>query len=168
MVSSRSVRLLVVWAIVALLPGLCTAATFIVTKETDDDGPCAPDDCALREAVLAANALPGPDLIILPGGTHRLTILGIAGENASLSGDLDIHDHLEIRGDPTVPTIIESAVGNERVIQAADGSLTLVNLEITGGQTSDGGGGFVPSAPTSSYVTAPYAETERGSMVAVS
>ena len=117
-------RTLIALVMLVLLPGLTAAATFVVTKETDDDGPCAPDDCSVREAVLAANALPGPDLVILPGGTHRLTIVGLTGENGSLSGDLDIHDALEIRGDPMVPTILQSTVGNERVIQAITGSLT--------------------------------------------
>lgn len=137
-------RTLVAWAMLSsLLPGLGSAATFVVTKYTDDDGPCTPDDCALREAVLAANAVPGPDLVILSSGTYRLTITGLTGENASLSGDLDILDDLEIRGDPMVPTIIESTVGNERVLHAiGGGSLTLVDLEVTGGQTTEGGGGI--------------------------
>ena len=136
-------RTLVTLAMLVLLPELGAGATFVVTKGTDDDGPCTPDDCALREAVLEANALPGPDIILLSGGTYRLTILGLTGENDSLTGDLDIRDELEIRGDPIVTTTIESAVGNERVIHAiGDGSLTLVDLEITGGRTPEGGGGI--------------------------
>ncbi len=34
-----------------------SAATFVVTKEEDDVGPCEPEDCALREAILAARSL---------------------------------------------------------------------------------------------------------------
>ena len=44
-------RVLVACAMLALVPGLSAAATFVVTKETDDDGPCTPDDCAPRWAV---------------------------------------------------------------------------------------------------------------------
>jgi CSLREA domain-containing protein len=47
-----------------------------VTKQADDDGPCLPDDCALREAVIAANEAPGADTISLPRGEYRLTLEG--------------------------------------------------------------------------------------------
>ena len=33
-------------------------------------------DCSLREAIIAANANPGPDIITLPAGTYTLTIAG--------------------------------------------------------------------------------------------
>ena len=49
---------------------------FRVTTTADDDGPCEPDDCALREAVLAANALPGMDMILVPPGEYNLPSKG--------------------------------------------------------------------------------------------
>ena len=49
-------------------------ATFTVTR-TDDtsDGSCDAD-CSLREAVIAANAAPGADTVLLPAGSYDLTI----------------------------------------------------------------------------------------------
>ena len=56
------------------------AATFTVTKIADtNDGVCGAD-CSLREAIGAANALPGADVITLPAGTYTLSIVG-AGED---------------------------------------------------------------------------------------
>lgn len=47
------------------------AATFTVTKTADTaDGTCSNSDCSLREAIIASNALPGADTIILPAGTY--------------------------------------------------------------------------------------------------
>lgn len=56
------------FAIIAFAP-TCEAASFQVTRFDDPvpDG-CAVDDCSLREAVLAANALPGADTVRLWSG----------------------------------------------------------------------------------------------------
>lgn len=56
-----------------LLPQLAAAATFTATR-ADDPLPdtCLPADCSLREAVLAAEATPEPDVIALPAGTFQL------------------------------------------------------------------------------------------------
>ena len=77
-----------------VVPRPAPGAVFVVTKEADDNGPCTPDDCALREAVLAADALPGADVVQVPPGTYELT-LG-AEEPISFSGELDIEDDVEI------------------------------------------------------------------------
>src|SRR5207253_7588365 len=67
-----------------------TAATFVVTTTADtNDGACTVVLCSLRDAVIAANASPGADIITLPAGTYTLTIGG-RGENAAATGDLDI------------------------------------------------------------------------------
>ena len=78
-----------VWIVLAGAPN-AAAATFAVTR-TDDPAPdaCDPSDCSLREAVLAANALPGSDALLLPAGHFRLSIPG-PGENAGAAGDLDL------------------------------------------------------------------------------
>ena len=59
-----------------LLPQLAAAATFTATR-ADDPLPdtCLPADCSLREAVLAAEATPEPDVIALPAGTAKTVIL---------------------------------------------------------------------------------------------
>ena len=54
-------------------------ATFVVNTTADGaDGSCdpSPSDCTLREAIVAANASPGVDTIILPAGVHALTLTG--------------------------------------------------------------------------------------------
>lgn len=73
------------------------AATFIVNDTTDavdaapGDGVCltAAGQCTLRAAIRQANALAGPDTIVVPAGTVVLTLVG-TGEDAAVTGDLDI------------------------------------------------------------------------------
>ena len=55
-------------ALHAMLSGRALADTFQVTKTFDSrDGACDAD-CSLREAIIAANARPGPDTVIVPAG----------------------------------------------------------------------------------------------------
>ena len=91
---------------VALALGMATvarAATITVNSTADavvNDG-----DCALREAILAANsdtavdacgAGSGPDVVVVPAGEFWLT--GAANEDAGLTGDLDVTEDLELLG----------------------------------------------------------------------
>lgn len=82
------------------------AATFTVTKTFDtNDGVCNAD-CSLREAVRAANAGAGADLINFGvNGTFQLTLAG-AGENAAATGDLDITGPVTIQGNGSGNTIV--------------------------------------------------------------
>ncbi len=84
------------------------AATFVVTKTADtNDGACNAD-CSLREAVIAANAAAGADMITFgTNGTFQLTIAG-ANENASAMGDLDVTQALTIVGNGTGNTIVQA------------------------------------------------------------
>jgi len=123
--------------------GAASAATFQVTKTADENGACDPGDCALREAVLAANALPGPDIIEVPAGTYLLTIPGTQ-EYESFQGDLNIVGDLEIHGSRTGKTVIQSVVP-DRVLSAQAPPLTpwlirLSDLVISGGSSVLGGG----------------------------
>src|SRR3989304_4016322 len=63
------------------------AATFTVTR-TDDPPPngCAPADCSLREAIIAANDAVGADTITLTAGAYNLTIAGAGGGAAATRG----------------------------------------------------------------------------------
>lgn len=133
--------LAIVWLGCALFLGATagSAATFVVTKETDDDGACEADDCALREAVIAANAAPGPDSIVLPGGTYQLSIPGHT-ESASFTGDLNVLDDLELLGDPDRPTTIVGD-GGDRVLKIDDCTVLISNVTITGGWNGASGGG---------------------------
>ncbi|MEE8523817.1 MAG: right-handed parallel beta-helix repeat-containing protein [Thermoanaerobaculia bacterium] len=133
-------RLAILWIWCGLAPATSAgAATFVVTKETDDDGLCEIGDCALREAVLAANAAPGPDSIVLPGGTYQLSIPGPA-EGSSFTGDLDVLEDLELLGDPGTPTIIVGD-GGDRVLEIRRSAVLISNLTITGGSVGSSGGG---------------------------
>ena len=63
--------------LLGLMPALAHAQTFKVTR-TDDPAPgaCAPGDCSLREAVIAANVPGGPTRSRLPADNYRLSIPG--------------------------------------------------------------------------------------------
>src|SRR5712691_8059155 len=93
-----------VWLALAGAPN-AVAATFTVTRTDDPSpGPCD-SDCSLREAVLAANAGSGGDMIVLPAGHYRLTIPG-PGEDAGASGDLDLTKSVTISGAGARATVI--------------------------------------------------------------
>ena len=110
--------------IISLL-GLCLAGgiassqastTFTVNSTADDidavsgDGICEtmPGNgiCTLRAAIRETNARSGPDTIILPSGTYRLSRLG-KFEDAAATGDLDITDDITIIGAGATRTIID-------------------------------------------------------------
>ena len=82
------------------------AATFYVDQLTDDDGACTPGACSLREAALAANALPGVDILELIPGIHELTIPGI-NESHGRTGDINFREPVEIRGSTLGLTVID-------------------------------------------------------------
>ncbi len=85
-----------------LLAGCLAAATLLATASaasaktyrptrTDDPAPngCKKKNCSLREAVIAANANGRGKIVLRPGKRYVLTRKG-AGENAGLTGDLDV------------------------------------------------------------------------------
>ncbi|HEY8492760.1 MAG TPA: choice-of-anchor Q domain-containing protein [Myxococcota bacterium] len=117
------------------------AAVFTVTKTADgNDGACNAD-CSLREAVLAANAVPG-STVIVPAGYYRLSlppparVAGTPGDGSG--GNLVVNAPMTIQGagrDVTIidprPSADEPAV--DRVLHVwVDGDLTLSNVTITG------------------------------------
>lgn len=83
------------------LPVAQAAGTLTVTR-FDDPAPdgCNAEDCSLREAVIAANAVNNADVIILNAGTYTLTQADpvCCEEDASATGDLDIRNPLTIQG----------------------------------------------------------------------
>jgi len=133
---------------VARYLGTGTGATITVTTPTDELN--ADGDCSLRESIRAANldaaidactAGNGADTITVPAGTYGLTIAG-ADEDAALTGDLDITDHLTITGAGARTTIID---GNDldRVFQVLGVVTTSFSgLTVTDGHSSCSGGGI--------------------------
>ena len=123
-------------AAVALLAtaSAASAKTYRPTR-TDDPAPngCKPKDCSLREAVIAANASGTPATILLrPGKRYVLTRKG-AGENAALTGDLDITSGpLVVKtkgGGKTDPATIDA----NRIDRIFEGSLTLNGVTLRDG-----------------------------------
>jgi CSLREA domain-containing protein len=113
--------------ILRALQGICDTDPLVVTKTVDtDDGLCTPDDCSLREAVVTANACPGPQTIQLPAGAYHLTRAG-AGEDSARTGDLDITDDLTING-IDVPSI--HGDDQDRIFEVFDPAVVELNLMI--------------------------------------
>ncbi|MFN7551613.1 MAG: CSLREA domain-containing protein [Pseudomonadota bacterium] len=123
-----------------------TAASFVVTR-TDDPPPdaCLATDCSLREAVIAANGLPGPDVVVLSAATYVLSHVGNPQEGAQFY-DLDVTDRLEIVGAGSAQTIVRAAFPNlaheARVIQVVNSGLTLRGLSLRDGRIA----GIIPVA----------------------
>ena len=129
-----------IWlALAGALAPHAAAATFAVTR-TDDPAPdaCAPSDCSLREAVLAAG--PG-DVVQVPAGHYRLSIPG-AGEDVGATGDLDLKKNVTIAGAGTRSAVID-AQGIDRVFDVASGvQAQITGVTVTGGQVAGDGGGI--------------------------
>jgi CSLREA domain-containing protein len=124
------------------VPRAHAASTFTVTTTSDGaDGACDAH-CSLRDAVIAANATPGADAIVVPAGTY---VLGGAGnEDHAASGDLDLRDSASITGAGAGATIIDGG-NNDRLIDIVESAivtisdLTLQNGRVAAGDTQGGG-----------------------------
>lgn len=124
-------------------PRVAWAATITVTTTIDENN--TDGDCSLREAVRAANrnaavdACPagsasGIDTINVPAGDY-LFLLDGDGEQAALTGDLDLTDDVAIVGAGRAATVIH-ANGLENVFSvdsAGADSVLISNLTLTGG-----------------------------------
>ncbi len=110
--------------------------TFTVTR-TDDPLPdsCAQGNCSLREAVLAANASPGLDTVVLQPTTYTLGNQPSCGSDDFCQGDLDVTENLDIRsagpGDATIYGSGNST--GDRVLEVHSGGTSLYGITIAGG-----------------------------------
>ncbi|MSO40600.1 MAG: hypothetical protein EXQ70_01645 [Solirubrobacterales bacterium] len=157
----------------ALLVGLATATallfgagsamakTYFPTSVNDPipDG-CRPNNCSLREAVIAANSTPGKDTIVLEAGRrYELNITGI-GEDAAATGDLDVSAPVTVQA----PKFVSTSKGRKRARPATiDGNhhdrifdlasrLTLNRLTLQGGATSAGENGGAVNVDSSAGI----------------
>ncbi|HKC50840.1 MAG TPA: choice-of-anchor Q domain-containing protein [Myxococcota bacterium] len=104
--------------------------------------------CSLRAAIQTANHHDGDDRILLSsGGLIRLNHQG-AGEDAALTGDLDVTQNLRIFGNGRDTTLIDGSKLGDRVFDVRDGAeLQLLHLALQGGHApqpadpNDAGGG---------------------------
>jgi CSLREA domain-containing protein len=143
---------------VAARPPAARAATINVNTSADElnnDG-----DCSLREAIQAANtnsttdncsagqAAPNLDTITFAAATNGIAIVlaGVAGEDANVSGDLDILDggDLIIQGNGAANTIIDGD-HNDRVFHVCPAggcadSVTFRGVTIRNGSADFGAG----------------------------
>jgi len=121
------------------LAGLAAGAPALTLSVTTTNDLVAVDGVtSLREAVQAANLLGGPDTIDLPAGTYVLSIPG-SNEDAAATGDLDVGDVLLVQGAASGPTIIQATAGDRLFHVLPGASLTLSNLNLTGGSGGSGG-----------------------------
>ena len=77
--------------------------------------------CTLRAAVMQANALPGEDTIEIPQRFSASLSLTGAGEDDSLTGDLDILDDLSIQGVSLIVSGIEAGQLEDRALHVHPG-----------------------------------------------
>lgn len=128
-----------------------SSSTFTVNSTLDEpdatpgDGKCksAPSKkCTLRAAIMENNATGGSSVIQLPAGTFTLTHKDPAEptEDTGVSGDLDVHTKLSIKGAGKNATIIDGA-GTDRVLDLF-GNAKLARVTIRNGVTAENGGGI--------------------------
>lgn len=144
----KSIPGILICAALGGLPALANASDFAVTTTADDyDGICD-GHCSLRDAVSAANQMPGAHRILLQAQTYvlsRVAPLDAKGvpldEDGNLDGDLDVAGELTIQGvTGTVHSRI-SGQSNGRLIEVLAGAtLNLDLLVMDGGNTPYNGG----------------------------
>jgi CSLREA domain-containing protein len=150
-------------ALGALLAYVLLAVTSInaatIGVDTTDDDVTVNGNCTLREAIIAANtnaavdgcaageASPVTDLVNVPAGTYNLTLqVAASSEHASLEGDLDILEQVEIAGAGMDLTVIDGQAA-ERVFHVLVADLTRLSIfrdfEIRNGNADPGSGGGI-------------------------
>src|ERR1700757_1679811 len=129
----RGAALVVVLSLVFAAPAAANTYTGDVSGDPSPRG-CNPGSCSLREAVIAANANPGPDTIVIPAMTITLAIGG-RGEDAAATGDLDLTDDVTISGAGAGSTIIDGG-GLDRVFDVRAGTASISGVTIRNGLTA--------------------------------
>jgi CSLREA domain-containing protein len=121
---------------------IMVTTTLDLVDSAPGDGVCAGlgGGCALRAAIQEANALTGPQTIIVPAGDYTLAIAG-ANENLAASGDLDLADDVVLQGAGAATTIIDAG-GLDRVLSVISTtvpvSVTISGLTLRNGDTING------------------------------
>ncbi len=119
-------------------------STFTVNTTADENSASSiPGQLSLREAIILANASPGPNTIIVPAGDYLLTIAG-SGETAGQTGDLNINSDLSIQGAGSATTIIDGN-GLDRVFDILGSGANVPVVSISGVTIQNG---RAPDSPT--------------------
>jgi len=125
--------------VLALCSGAAArAAVYAPTKLADSaDGACDAD-CSLREAVQAANAHAGDDVVLLGQGKYELTIAG--ADDSAAAGDLDVLDHLTVIGAGAPRTSVDGGA-IDRILHVQHGAtLTVRDVTLRNGRVAGDGG----------------------------
>jgi predicted outer membrane repeat protein len=136
-----------------MLSSSVSALQYVVTRADDPDpsanciqiGGCG---LSLRQAVLAANKRPGPDVIVLSRNIYELTRATSSSTPDGKSGPLLVTDTLEVIGDSAARTVVRWKSGSHLLTQhrhqvwfagTDGGSLALEKLTVSHGRGSSGG-----------------------------
>jgi CSLREA domain-containing protein len=111
------------------------AMQFQVSKSSDSDDGVCDSDCSLREAIVAANANPGPDTISLNSLTYTLSL--------GPSSGLLISDDLTITGVQSSTTIIDAQNSSRIFSIDEDVTVTLKDLTLRNGSSAGNGGAIL-------------------------
>ncbi len=108
-------------------PQYANASTFVVNSTADASGACTsgPGGCTLREAIDAANAAPGDDVVLVPAGTYLLNFQLYIASNVKLQGSGQTSTIIDGQGITRVLYILEG--GGSPVYQVSIRDLTLRN-----------------------------------------
>jgi CSLREA domain-containing protein len=124
----------------------------ITVNTTADQAGSRPAECALREAIIAANRDEpfggcrrgiGGDVVVLEAETYLLTRAG-SGEDTSIRGDLDVTSQVEIRGAGQDRTTIDARDASDRHLDGRPGSsLELRDLTLDRGSLDEFNAGSI-------------------------
>jgi CSLREA domain-containing protein len=137
-------------------PPVALAAVATYTVNTTVDTPDA-DVGTLRAAIMQANFHAGPDVIVVPAGTFKLTRKG--RDDAAVLGDLDLTDSVTLKGAGSAKTIIDAngaSTGDRgfEVLPTAS-AVTISGLTIRNGKRTssafDEGGGLLVTGGGGSF-----------------
>jgi len=110
--------------------------------DIDPSTPAPVLECTVRAAVQTANALAGPDKILLREANHVLTLVG-AGEDDAETGDLDVTSEITIEGPDYIAglgystSFIDAKKLKDRIFDVqAGGMLTLNGVSLLFGKTA--------------------------------
>jgi len=127
------------------------------------DASAADDDqTTLRAAIQEANFLSTPSYIFVPQGTYNLALPGSGGDT---QGDLDISKNLTIIGAGAGVSIIKATSLGDRLfdVNGTTARLKLDRVTLTGGTTSDVGGGIrVASGASLDILDSAFVNLETG------
>jgi CSLREA domain-containing protein len=156
-------RLTVLLVSLAALAGASPAHAVVFNVTTTDDEANAADcnppggpDCALREAIIAANDAVTTDVVNVQAGEYLLTIPPGATNDDGLDGDLDILDEMTLAGagaaEVTISAGGDGGIG-DRVLDTpfvvGSPAVTISGVTVTGGRlNNDDGGGISAKGPT--------------------